>query len=73
MANRPTEKNWFDYCTSDGSVECKSQCPCSIVAVLAIYIGPVLIYIKGGGVLVGFVKSIVLIAILGGKSGVSLV
>jgi len=35
--------------------------------VLGIDIGSVLVYIEGGGVLVGFVESIVLIAILGGK------
>ena len=50
--------------TSDSSVECKGQCPCSIIALLGIRIGPVLVYINGGGVLVGLVKSTVLVAIL---------
>jgi len=37
--------------------------------VLGVYIGRVLVYIKGGGVLVGFVELIILIAILGARGG----
>jgi len=55
------------YSTCNGFVECKGECPCGIIAVLGVFTGPVLVYIKGGGVLVGFVESIILVAILGEK------
>ena len=61
------KKNKIYYCTCNGFVECKGECPCDIIAVLGVFIGPVFVYIKGGGVLVGFVESIILVAILGEK------
>ena len=57
----------MNNCTSDGFVECKGQCPCGIIAVLGIYICPVLADIKVGGVSVGFVDCVILIAILAGE------
>ena len=58
------DTTYIDSLTGDGSIECKGQGPCGIIAVLCIHICSVLVQVKNGGISVVTVGSIILIAIL---------
>jgi len=59
------DTTYIDSLTSDGSIECKGQGPCGIIAVLCVHICSVLVQVvKHGGISVVTIGSIILIAIL---------